>query len=245
MENRVKAEDYSKVLAIAMSRTDIISKNVKELDGDAHTSIPLINGLFDGETEDFPTRVMTTLFGMKNKYKETITVNNVAYKATSILWARMIVIINFFHYKDPIWEELGMPCMLKHLHSKAIIDDMQKALRATDEYYIEKSKWKAISAKQQQQQQETSSCSFRIAENRKTDAIKVFAYMFDDDIFENVDGSPLNRQKTQFMKAIGAFFDTDFDNYSQIIYKASQEPNFPGVFEDMLMKAKEKYVYEK
>ena len=103
MGNRVKAEDYSKVLAIAMSRTDIISKNVKELDGDAHASIPLINGLFDGETEDFPTRVMTTLFGMKNKYKETITVNNVAYKATSILWARMIVIINFFHYKDPIW----------------------------------------------------------------------------------------------------------------------------------------------
>ena len=248
MENRVKAEDYPMVLAIAMGRTAIISKNVKELDGEAHTSIPLINGLFEGETEDFPTRVMMTLFKMRNKYNGTITVNNVAYKETSVLWARMIVIITFFHYNDPIWKDLGMPCMLKHLRSSAIIDDMQRALRAIDDYYVEKTKWKAASTKQQEQQQhqsEPSSSSFRIAENRKTDAIKVFAYMFDDGIFENVDGTPLNRKKTQFMKAIGSFFDADFDTYPQIIYKASQEPNFPSVFESMLMKAKQKYVYEK
>ena len=71
------------------------------------------------------------------------------------------------------------------------------------------------------------------------------SYMFDENLFVNADGSPLTRQKTQFMKALGAFFETDFTNYARIINKAAQEPNFQGIFERMYMRSKQKYVYTK
>ena len=213
----------------------------------------------DQPTERILDSISATNNEMVKHFGNKITQEKETLYYSSVLWEWFYLLAYYIHQldNDPQWQENFLP------HAKAF-QIRPIAIKETEEgeklinQFIDKRKRVLETQKQLQQpdtlpintpdntqQHKAKVPAFRIAENRKTDAIKVFSYMFDEDLFVNADGSPLKRQKTQFMKALGEFFGDNFKNYARITNKAAQEPNFPRIFESMLMRSKKKYVYTK
>ena len=164
---------------------------------------------------------------------------------SDIMWEYVYTLAYYLNHNSSLWKTHLLPRMKELTRVAAIKDDLKKAEELVDEYIDRRMVFEQDLHNDTPAQPEQKTPAFHIAENHKTDAVKVFAYMFDEDLFVNADGSPLKRQKTQFMKALGEFFGDDFTNYARIINKAAQEPNFPGIFEHMYMRSKRKYVYTK
>ena len=131
-----------------------------------------------------------------------------------------------------------------------IMEDVNRCEKFLDEY-IEKRK-RFNSALQQKNNPKKSKQAplnggispFYIAEGSKTDVMKVLFYLYDQNVFVDSNGQSLKRKKSEFMKAIGAFLNSDFSNYSQRINAAAAEPNFPDILERMLKDAQQKYADE-
>ena len=119
-----------------------------------------------------------------------------------------------------------------------------QGMQLVDEYYQLCEDWEKSDTPDDTQQHEAKVPTFHIAENRKTDTMKIFNYMYDLGLFVDKNGKELKRQKKQFMTAIGKFFDEDFEKYAQTINSAAQEEHFMDIFHDLLDKAQKKYLAE-
>ena len=150
---------------------------------------------------------------------------------------------------DSVWKEHILPQMEQWVVNQYVQEDLCRGIQLVSRFIDRRVQLKEALKKQaelaaQQSEQanplhEIIPSSFRIAERRKTDVIKVLSFLFDFGCFTQANGQPLNRQKTQFMTDIGKFFDNDFVNYAQIINKAAQEDHFNDIFIDMHEKAKQ------
>ena len=248
MENKINKDDFQHInFAILLSVREL--RNIPtSYDNTGQKSLLYLTKIIQAPNEEFIRNldnvyqdVMNNNFAQSNLLSETGRL----IMLYQIIWARMIVTSYYYYHDDKKWIKKGIPLMEKYIIHDVLKEAIKKGMKLVDEYYQQCEDWNKDDTPNDTQQPEGNTSAFRIADNRKTDAIKVFSYMFDEDLFVNADGSPLKRQKTQFMKALGEFFDADFNNYAQMINKAAQEPNFPAIFENMLMKSKDKYVFTK
>ena len=93
------------------------------------------------------------------------------------------------------------------------------------------------------EQKETSFPSkFRIAQNRKTDFLKILSSMYDCRIFETEKGY-IASNKQELMNEFGRFLGQDFSNYSASLTqsKTAQKESFFKPFTDIRKKAEEYY----
>lgn len=83
---------------------------------------------------------------------------------------------------------------------------------------------------------------YRIAENRKTDFIKILTAMFECHFFERIDGCNIN-SKQDFFKSIGNCLNTSLTYYNNLMNKAkyTTEDTYMKPFEEIAEKAKERY----
>lgn len=248
MENKIVKEDFSHLNFTILLSVKELRNIPTNYDDAGQKSLLYLTKIVQAPNDKF-------IQNLDNVYQDVLK-NHFAQSALrsetghlimlyQIIWARMIVISYYYYHSDEKWIKKGIPLMEKHIHHEVLEKGIKKGMQLVDEYYQLCEDWEKSDTPDDTQQHEAKVPTFHIAENRKTDVIKVFSYMFDEDLFVNADGSPLKRQKTQFMKALGEFFGDNFANYARTINKAAQEPNFPRIFESMLMRSKEKYVYTK
>ena len=248
MENKIVKEDFKHINFAILAKTRELRQIPTSYDEDGQKSLVYLGRIISAHPENF-------VKDMDTVYQQALNENFVQTGLTTgagrivmlyqIIWARMIVTSYYYYHDDKKWIKKGIPLMENYIIYDVMKEAIKKGMKLVDEYYQQRADWMEDDTPKDTPQPEQRVPAFHIAENRKTDAIKVFSYMFDDDLFVNADGSPLKRQKTQFMKALGEFFGADFTNYARIINKAAQEPNFPGIFEHMLMRSKRQYVYTK
>ena len=167
-----------------------------------------------------------------------------------LMWAYMYLIAFYKKSTEPLWTDYILPSMMELVTKTCIRDNIQKGRDLIAEYVKKRKRFNT--ALQQINNQKNSKQTifdsgispFHIAEGSKTDVMKVLFYLYDQNVFSDEKGLPLKRKKSQFMKAIGTFFNSDFDNYSQRINAAAAEPNFPDILERMLKDAQQKYADE-
>ena len=246
MENKIVKEDFEHINYTILLSVRGLRNIPTTFDNVGQKSLLYLTKIVQAPDEKFIKNLDTVYQDvMNNNFTES------TYKSETgrlimlyqIIWARMIVTSYYYYHDDLKWIKKGIPLMENYVIYEVLKESIKKGMKLVDEYYQKCKDWIEYETPDQPTP-ELGKSPFRIAENRKTDAIKVFSYMFDEDLFVGVDGKPLNRKKTQFMNALGEFFDADFNNYAQMINKAAQEPNFPTIFESMYMKSKDKYAFE-
>lgn len=181
------------------------------------------------------------------KYGKVMQViNNTTLYYSNLVWEYIYTLAYYLNHNDSLWKKHLLPRMKEYAHHPYVKKDMEIAEALVDKYIAQRFifendlDWKEEVPNQTQSKEPVSS-AFCIAENRKTDVMKVLSYLYDLRVFVDKDEHELKRQKTKFMIAIGNFLNSDFQNYAQIINKAAQEPNFPEVFDRMLVLARNKY----
>lgn len=81
---------------------------------------------------------------------------------------------------------------------------------------------------------------YKIADNRKTDFVKIISSMYDCRIFETINGKYASN-KDELIKSIGSFFNTDIKNSSRTLSDSRKNENFLNIFNDITQKATEYY----
>lgn len=192
------------------------------------------------------THIRKTIIPQKYNRQFQISTNGTktTISQSAIMWEYVYVLARLYHYSEPLWEKYLFLCMKELVGNTIFQEELQKADSWVEDYI--KRRIEIIHAIQEfTESNETVDIApsiYRIADGRKTDVMKVLSYMFELGCFVKKDGQSLNRQKTQFMIAIGKFFDCDFSNYSQIINKAAQEDHYQDIFIEMQEMAKTKII---
>ena len=239
----------------AISRTSYLRLNTSN-DVNDKKSLELAETLLETPDE----KLVDAVWGAYNKLKMTYNIlrGKAVYfsgadpylMAYDIIWGRMYVWLYFPKHDDPLWTEHLFPLMKEHKMPPEILEDVNSCEKFIDGYIEKKQRFhsalqqKNNSPKPEQTLHDGGISPFHIAEGSKTDVMKVLFYLYDQNVFADENGQPLKRRKSQFMKAIGTFLNSDFDNYSQRINAAAAEPNFPDILERMLKDAQQKYADE-
>lgn len=216
----------------------------KDIVLDADKYLKMIEQYNDEKRISAITHIRNTI--IPQKYNKSFYLgfsnNKITYSQSSIMWEYVYVLARLYHYGESLWEKHFVPRMKELVGGSFFQEELQKADSRIEEYIKRRIEIiKAIqTAVEDKNTEQITPSAFRIAERRKTDVMKVLSYMFQLDCFANKDGQELKRQKTQFMIAIGKFFDCDFSNYAQIINKAAQEDHYNDIFIDMLDMAEKK-----
>lgn len=212
----------------------------KDIVLDADKYLKMIEQYNDEKRISAITHIRNTI--IPQKYNRSVSNGVFISSQSAIMWEYVYVLARLYHYGESLWEKHFVPRMKELVGGSFFQEELQKADSRIEEYIKRRIEIiKAIqTAVEDKNTEQITPSPFRIAERRKTDVMKVLSYMFQLDCFANKDGQELKRQKTQFMIAIGKFFDCDFSNYAQIINKAAQEDHYNDIFIDMLDMAEKK-----
>lgn len=243
MENRIDESKYQLIASVALKHTSYL-RNVNYVMERNEKASYFYLKKFITDTDKSPLENLIYIRNQVWRLFNTVTsytADNHYLQSMYLVWGEMYIIAYFHYREDPDWKELFLPKMLSMTACRAVENDMQKATKLIDEYWAENQKWEEIlAARQGHQSFVIQNSPYSIAENQKANVVKVLSYMFNLNCFADKEGKPLNRKKTQFMVDMGKFFNTDFENYAQIVNKAAQEDHFDDIFLNMLEMAKEK-----
>lgn len=263
--------DFELLDEIAFQHTTSLHRAVRQIDQEGEISIPYLNTILDASTVDSFDTLIAVFARIKKEHHRTTNPNMYPSVMDGLaIWGRMYVIAYYKLYDDEFWAKTVLPRMYEMQPNRILQDEMKICVAQIDKYYQDKHQWilKQVEAgapspddfaifvqneqlrKQVEElqkvlkQKEDNNSPYGIAEKSKTDVMKVINYMFDLGMFCRRDGEPIKRQKKQFMIAVGNFFNSDFENYAQIINRAAQEERFLTVFNDLYERAKNKYLEE-
>lgn len=268
---KIEIKSFKILNEVAFRHTTYLYKSAINTDKNGLASIPYLERILNAEIPDVYETLMETFADVKIGHN--VTTDSCVTPLISdsyVIWGRMYVIAYFALYEDEFWQKVMLPKILELQPNKTIKAEMESAADYIKKYYVEKQEWVkkfiTVSAPAAEdfiglaeqihmqtrleelenitkEKKELLTASFRVAENHKTDVLKVLSYMYDMGLFVDQDGQELSRKKKHFMLAMGQFFNADFGKYAQIIGKAAQEPKFTDVFEKMLDMANNQYTY--
>ena len=211
---------------------------------DADNYLKMIEQYPDEKKLSAITHIRNTIIPRQYNMSFQIHTNdkNFTYSLSDIMWEYVYVLARLYHYGESMWEKHFFQRMKELVGGTVFQEEIQEADSRIEEYV--RKRVEIINAMQEisdkKESEDITHSSYHIAEGRKTDVMKVINYMYDLKCFTQKDGQPLNRQKTQFMTAIGKFLGSDFSNYAQVINKAAQEDHYQDIFIDMCNMAKKK-----
>lgn len=243
MENKINKDDYEHIWSAILLHTRTLALIPEGIDLNGQLSISLLEKIISADDSVFIKQLSLTHSELVRKagIKQTHwTENGHNITLDAIIWGRMIVISYYFYHEDKKWVKKGIPAMERYIYYSIIKDSIKRGMELVDDYYQQCKDWNdddelAVT------NTDLGKSPFYIAENRKTDVMKVLAYMYDLGLFADSQGQVLSHHKKQIMMAFGDFLNSDFEKYAQTINKAAQEPNFPSIFEDMLSMANDQY----
>lgn len=252
MENKLQPEKFQLIKAVSLMKTSWLRFVDKSVDGGGVASFNYLKRLVEADQEDFIETLEILFMEIKAKLKnmQSIAVVNkqrYAIETFRLMWGRMCLIAYFFYHDEPFWKEIGFPEMFAKENNQTVKDDLNYAIKNVNAYFERQAKASAFKTMEQRimdgvpNPEDFGVNPFRIAEGSKVDAMKIFNYMFDLDMFCQPDGAPIKRQKKQFMEALGKHFNTDFKNYAQAINRAAQEEHFMDIFHSLTDSAQKKY----
>ena len=238
MENKINEDDFRFIDIEFLSKSEL-STSRSSYDAGGEFSLDFLKWIITSKEPLIKTlSLVYDMVKKKHAQSSNCIVNGYRMPFYHFIWGRIIVeFYYFYHDMDSDKLKKIVNKMLEYHESQHFEKATRSALNQVDAYYNALVDWE----ENVENLINTSASSFSVADNRKKDVMKVLNYMFDLNMFCTKDGKPLNRQKKQFMIAMGKFFNSDFEKYAQIVNKAAQEPNYPGVFEEMLRMANDKY----
>lgn len=248
MENLIDKSKYRRIYAVAFSHSEWLNAIEKDFDEECKLSFILLSVLIKGDDDDLLGRIIDIYTLTKTSYTNSVVHvkqngQNYAIPAFPYLWSRTCVVAYYFYHNHAIWRDLGgLEKMISLIEFESLTKDVRECISRIDEYFKEENAFKKNIANLPINNDTAEVSSFGIADNNKTNVMKILNYMFDLGMFCGPDGQPLKRQKKHFMIALGKFFNNDFENYAQTINRAAQEEHFTDIFHSMLDLAHKKYI---
>lgn len=158
-----------------------------------------------------------------------------------LMWEYMYLLAFYKKGNDFVWKEHILPQMEQWVANQYVQEDICRGRQLVSKFIDRRVQLKEALKKQaelaaQQAEQinpihEIIPSSFRIAERRKTDVIKVLFYMMKLGLFVDMQNKKVKER--DFMMTLGKFFNDDFKLYAQANMKATNMDNYLMIFDDL------------